>query len=288
MGIRAFALSIARMLPDREYIGLQYYAMYKKLPNLRNPESFSEKLNWMKLYDRKQEYTKLADKYAVRSIMQQLIGEQYLVPLYGVWDKPEDIDYNCLPEQFVLKCNHDSGSVIICRDKNTFDISEANRKLNYHLGRSAFEYAREWPYKNINPKVMAEQYMCPDIYSKMVDYKFYCFGGKPEFLYVSEGLEDHSKAFITFYDLQGRRTPFQRPDYPMFEIDPIFPDSFNMMIKIAGEIATYIGNPFIRVDLYSVQDRIYFSEVTFTPCGGYMKIDPPEWDRYIGEMICMR
>lgn len=272
-------------LPDSAYIALQFKHIMGYWPNLRNPKTFNEKLQYLKLHDRRQEYSVFADKLAVRDVVEKLVGHQCLVELYGAWEKPEDIDFASLPNQYVLKCNHDGGSTIICRDSKTFNINEATKKLNAHLKSNAYRYGREWPYKNIKPMVIAEKFMCPKISDRMIDYKFYCFNKKPQFLYISEGLEDHSSAVITFYDLQGKRMDFQRNDYPHDKSTRLMPDNFSEMISISEKIADYVNNDFCRVDLYSVDNKIYFSEITFTPCAGYMRFEPEEYDRIIGDML---
>lgn len=278
---------IADMLPDRIYISLQYKKIMGYFPNLKHPTTFNEKLQWLKLNDRNDLYTKLADKYSVREYVKDTLGEEHLVPLYGVWRKSEDIEWDKLPEKFVLKCTHDGGSVIVCRNKAKFDKTAAMEKLGKALNRSAYSYGREWPYKNIVPHIIAEQYLNNGDDAGLVDYKFYCFAGEPKYLYVSKGLENHATASITFYDLNGNRAPFQRTDYPQTKKDHYFPENFDIMTEYARTIAKNINNRFVRVDFYNVEGHIYFSEITFTPCSGYMKMEPAEWDRKLGELIVL-
>ena len=279
---------IIGVLPDRIYIALQYKKIMGYFPNLKKPTTFNEKLQWLKLNDRNDLYTNLADKYAVREYVKSILGEDHLVPLYGVWDKAEDIDWDCLPEKFVLKCTHDGGSVIVCRDKGNLDKLDATEKLDKALKRNAYSYGREWPYKNICPRIIAEKYLDNGDEIGLIDYKFYCFGGEPRYLYISKGLEDHATANITFYDLEGNRAPFQRIDYPQAENDYMLPWNFNVMIEYARKIAKQINNSFVRVDFYNIgEGKIYFSEITFTPCSGYMKMSPEEWDRKLGKLIVL-
>lgn len=278
---------MANALPDRMYISLQFKRIMGRFPNLKHPKTFNEKLQWLKLNDRKDLYTKLADKYAVRDYVKEILGEDYLVPLYGVWNRAEEIQWDELPERFVLKCTHDGGSVIVCRNKAAFDQEVAMKKLNGALKRSAYSYGREWPYKNIVPHIIAEQYLDNGDDAGLVDYKFYCFGGEPRYLYVSKGLENHATATITFYELNGKRAPFQRTDYPQTEEDHVFPENYSEMIEYARKIAKKVNNSFVRVDLYNVKGHVYFSEITFTPCSGYMKMKPEEWDRKLGDLVVL-
>lgn len=272
-------------LPDWLYISLQYKKILGGYPNLRNPQTFNEKLQWIKLHDRDDRYTQMADKYVVREYITGVLGKEYLVPIHGVYERTEDIDWGKLPNQFVMKCTHDSGSVIVCRDRESLDKVRAIGKLNQALKRNAFLYAREWPYKDIHPRIIAEKYLDNGDSKGLIDYKFYCFVGEPKYLYISQGLENHATARITFYDISGNRAPFQRSDYELFDSDPIFPDNFSDMIACATKVANSVENRFVRVDFYSVEGHIYFSEITFTPCAGYMKIVPEEWDRKLGDLI---
>lgn len=256
--------------------------------NLKKPTTFNEKLQWLKLNDRNDLYTKLADKYAVREYVRSILGEKHLVPLYGVWDKTEDIDWDCLPDKFVLKCTHDGGSVIVCRNKETLNKTAVMEKLGKALKRNAYSYGREWPYKNIRPRIIAEKYLDNGDERGLIDYKFYCFGGELRYLYISKGLENHATANINFYDLDGNRAPFQRTDYPQAGNDYVLTWNFNIMIEYARKIAKRINNSFVRVDFYNIGKRaIYFSEITFTPCSGYMKMKPEEWDRKLGKLIVL-
>lgn len=272
-------------LPDWLFISLQYKKILGGYPDLRNPQTFNEKLQWIKLHDRDDRYTQMSDKYAVREYISKVLGKEYLVPIYGVYDTAEDILWEKLPDEFVMKCTHDGGSVIVCRDKESLDKEKATGKLNRALKRNAFSYAREWPYKNINPKIIVEKYLDNGDTKGLIDYKFYCFAGEPKYLYISQGLENHATARMTFYDINGNRAPFQRSDYELFETDPVLPPRFEEMVSCAKKVAEDIGNYFVRVDFYCVDNHIYFSEITFTPVAGYMNIEPEEWDKKLGDLI---
>lgn len=400
---------------DSLYLRMLFYCRTGYRLNLKNPKTFNEKLQWLKLYDRKPIYTTMVDKYEAKKYVANIIGEQYIVPTLGVWDRAEDIDFDSLPNQFVLKVTHDSGGVCICRDKASFDRQHAVEKLGRSLQRSYFMQNREWPYKNVKRKIIAEKYLgenlqdyrlycfngeakliysytnvseedgskpepsycdifdrewtpmpyrqnsparggvekpkhldemikcaemiakdiphirvdfyeqdqvyigeltfyagsgmsrfrpeewdkklgdwliLPDlgggkiilIYKeKLIDYKFYCFNGKPEFLYVSQGLEDHKTARISFVSMDWKPMPFHRSDYLPFEELPPKPQNFDKMVDIARSLSS--NNMFLRVDMYNYKGNIYFSELTFSPCSGMMPFKPKEWDARVGEML---
>jgi hypothetical protein len=400
--------------------------------NLDNPHTFNEKLQWLKLHDRKPIYATMVDKYEAKKYVANIIGEEYIIPTLAVYDRVEDIDFDALPNQFVLKCTHDSGGLVICRDKSKLDKKSAIKKLRKYLKRTYFWQNREWPYKNVNPRIIAEQYMedkgtkelrdykffCfngimkalfiasdrqtegeetkfdffdadfrhldirnghpnadmppakPETFDKMkkmaeklsehiphlrvdfyevngkayfgeltfshwsgmklfnpekwdmefgqwialpetdgggnlylsdgivlylhslreetpslTDYKFYCFNGEAKYLYVSEGLENHSTAKISFLTLDWKFAPFCRFDYAPFKELPPKPSKFNEMIKIAEQLSK--GHTFLRVDLYEINNQIYFGELTFHPCSGMMPFKPKEWDLKFGELVTL-
>ena len=288
-----------RWMNDKSYINTIYRLRLKKSLNLKNPCSFNEKIQWLKLYDHNPKYTKLADKYEVRSFIKQTIGEKYLVPLLGVWDRFDDIDFSKLPNKFVLKCTHDSGSVIICKDKSQLDIPQTGKKISRCLKRNYYYSSREWPYKNIVPKIIAEQYLeekhsnseiagekspIEGTVGSLTDYKFFCFNGEPLLLYVSKGLHNHKTAQISFFSLAGDRLPFQRDDYrPLDNWEK--PEGFENMARISKILAEQVCSPFVRVDLYSINGQVYFSEFTFSPCSGFMPIKPQSWDIILGKKL---
>lgn len=251
--------------------------------NLKNPQTFNEKLQWLKLYYKKQEQTQLADKYEVRKYIKEKIGQEYLIPLLGVYDNFDDIDFDKLPSEFVIKCSHDSGSVVICRDKTKLDIEQLKSKIDKRMELNCYYRSLEWPYKNIKPKIIIEKYMTDENSDSLTDYKFYCFDGEPKFLYISTGLEDHSTAKISFVTLEWEFAKFQRNDYKLFNKLPKKPIKFDEMIKIAKILSK--GHKFIRVDLYQINGQIYFSELTFFPCSGYMPFNDSRYDKEIGKML---
>ena len=271
--------SFWRRIDDETFLKFEYKAWMGKTLHLNPPVTFNEKIQWLKLHDRKPIYTVLVDKYEVRNYIKEKIGEKYLVPLIGVWEKSEDVDFNALPNQFVLKPTHTSGNVFICRNKADIDEKKIKKMLDEWLKREYYWGNREWPYKNVQPRLIAEKM----IDSNIVDYKFYCFDGEPKLLYLSQGLEDHSTAAISFFDLNLKKLPFGRSDYRPFDTEVIRPSNFDEMINIAKILSK--GFPFVRVDLYSVNNKIYFSELTLHPCAGYMPFQPEEYDRKLGDML---
>ncbi|HFI0796648.1 TPA: ATP-grasp fold amidoligase family protein, partial [Streptococcus suis] len=251
--------------------------------NYSNPKSFNEKLQWLKLYDKNEEYTDLVDKFEVKKIVSEIIGDEYIIPTLGIWNNFNEIDFNKLPSKFVLKCTHDSGGIIICRDKKTFDIKKARKIINRSLRNNFFYSGREFPYKNVKPRIIAEKYMEDYSQKSLVDYKFYCFDGIPKFLYVSQGLEDHSTARISFLNLDWSFAPFYRSDYNHFESLPKKPKNFDKMISLAKKLSA--NRIFVRVDLYEINNQVYFSELTFTPGSGWMAFQDYQQDLEMGKLL---
>lgn len=277
---------VMKSVPDSLWLKYLYRKIMKEKLNLKTPKTFNEKLQWLKLYDRNPLYTQLVDKYEVRDYIKDKIGEEYLIPLVGgPWDSFDEIDFSKLPDQFVLKCTHDSGSVIICENKEIFDINEARTKLNRSLRGNFYYGGREWPYKNVKPRIVAEKFMRNDESNELIDYKFYCFNGVFRFLYVSQGLQKHETARISFLTPEWDWAEFRRLDYAPFEKLPEKPKTYEKMKEIVQMLSE--GFPFIRVDLYEIQGHVYFSELTFSPCSGFMPFEPKEWDRKVGDWLVL-
>lgn len=272
-------------MDDKKYLQKMFRARMGYALNIDNPVSFNEKIQWLKLNDRRPEYSKMVDKYLAKDFVSKIIGGGYIIPTIGVWKRFEDIDFSELPEQFVLKCTHDSGGLVVCRNKSDLDILAARAKIERSLKRRFYLTFREWAYKNVEPQILAEKYMEDQPNSSLVDYKFFCFNGKPKLLYISEGLEHHPTAKISFFDLKGKLLPFYRKDYKPFENDINLPSNFNEMLQIAERLSMAINNPFVRIDLYDIKGRVYFSEITFYPNAGMIPFCPEEWDKKLGAMI---
>ncbi len=281
-------LGYFKWLPDKIYIKICYKAVYNKTLDLDNPKTFNEKLQWLKLNDRKPIYTTMVDKYEAKEYVASIIGKEHIIPTLGIWERFDDIDFSILPNQFVLKCTHDSGGLVICKNKELFNIESARKKINKSLKRQFFYVGREWPYKDVKPRIIAEKYM-EDKTSVMsqnrglTDYKFYCFNGVPQFLYISNNLADHDNSEMAFYDLEGNEMEFRRPDYNHMDEKPIFPAEFQDMINLATIISKNI--PFLRVDMYVINNQIYFSECTFYPNNGLMIFQPDKYDLIVGDML---
>lgn len=274
--------ALAKIVPDEMYLRIRYQRELHKRLNLSNPLTFNEKLQWLKLYDRKTEYTTMVDKYAVKEYVADRIGEQYIIPTLGVWNRFEDINFDKLPDQFVLKCTHDSGGLAICRDKTKFDIESARHKINMSLKRNYYYAGREWPYKNVPRKIIAEQFMEDKDSTCLNDYKFMCFNGKVRCAFVCSERSEHLK--VTFYDNDWKRMPFER-HYPASEADIPKPKNYDKMVELAEILSKDI--PFVRVDFYEINGHIYFGELTFYPGAGFEEFTPDNWDRILGDWITL-
>lgn len=279
-------IGINQRLSDEEYLKRKYKAILGRTLNLNEPATFNEKLQWLKLHDRKPIYTTMVDKYAAKQYVAERIGDEYIIPTLGVWDKVDDIDFDALPDQFVLKCTHDSGGLAICRDKASFDKQKAKEKIERRLKKNYYCSSREWPYKDVKPRIIAEQYMEDESSSAgLTDYKFFCFNNEVKMLYVSQGLEDHATASISFYDLNGNEMPFHRKDYKQIEGKLKLPEDYPEMLDTAQKLANEVNALFVRIDLYSIAGKTKFSEITFSPCSGMIPFEPAEWDEKIGEWL---
>ena len=270
-------------LGDKSYLKLAFRAKMGYPLNLKNPITFSEKLQWLKLYDRNPLYTTLVDKYAVRRYIADKIGEEYLIPLVGgPWNSAEEIDFDALPEQFVLKCNHNSGGVIICRDKSSFDRAAAVKRLEEDLKKNYYLEGREWPYKNVKPCIIAEKYM-EDENGELRDYKFFCFNGAAKMMFIASnrGSEQEETKF-DFYDEKGTHLPFTN-GHPNAAVLPELPVHMDDMLKLAETLSANM--PQARIDFYEVGSQIYFGEITFFHWSGMKPFNPPEWDKTIGAWL---
>lgn len=275
--------TIARFLPDKLYLSIKYRTRFGYWMDWKHPQTYNEKLQWLKIYDHHDEYTKMVDKAEAKDYVASIIGNEYIIPTIGVYDSPDEIDYNQLPEQFVIKCTHDSGNVIVCKDKSKLDIEETNRKLHKWLKRNYIIQNREYPYKNVKHRVIIEKYMEDESGYELKDYKFFCFGGVPYYLFVAtdRGRDDVDTKF-DFFDMEWNHLPFTN-GHPNNPNPPKKPDNFEQMKDIAAKLS--IGIPHVRVDLYNINGRIYFGELTFFHWGGMVPFEPREWDYTFGELI---
>lgn len=267
-----------------EFLKKEYKFHMGKELNLDAPKTYTEKLQWLKLYDHRPEYTIMVDKYTVKQYVTERIGEEYVIPLLGVWERVEDIDFASLPEKFVLKTTHDSGGLVICKDKSKLDVQAARKKLKYFLGRTYYDYNREWPYKNVKPRIIAEAYMEDSTYQELRDYKFFTFGGEPKVLYIAQGRGKGEPTVADFFDMDFHHLPFTI-DHDTAEVPPEKPKNFELMKKLASVLSE--GTPQLRVDFYEVDGRVYFGEMTFFHCSGMAPFHPEEWDKIFGDWVIL-
>ena len=261
----------------------QLYRIHmKKALDLDNPKLYTEKLQWLKLYDHRPEYTRMVDKYAVKDYVAETIGAEYVIPLLGVWERVEDIDFERLPRQFVLKTTHDSGGIVICKDKDLLDIPAAKRKLRYFLKRNYFDCNREWPYKHVPHRIIAEMYMEDSRQKELRDYKFFTFGGVPKVLYIAQGRGNGEETVADFFDMEFNHLPFTI-DHDMAAVPPEKPENFELMKELAARLSA--GTPQLRVDFYEVDGKVYFGEMTFFHCSGMAPFHPEKWDRIFGDWV---
>ena len=271
-------------MDDEQYLKLAFRAKMGYPLNLENPRTFSEKIQWLKLYDRKPLYTQLVDKYAVRQYIAEKIGAEYLIPLVGgPWNSAGEIDFDALPEQFVLKCNHDSGGLVVCRDKSSLDREAVKQKLDQHLKANYYMSSREWPYKDVKPCIIAEKYMVDESGVELKDYKWYCFNGTPRFLLITT---DRAEADVptkyTYFDMDYHVLPFYNSG-PHADKPIPKPETFDQMKRLAEILSAEMAH--LRVDLYDINGKVYFGELTFYDSSGMAKFDPPEWDEIIGSWL---
>ena len=287
MTIRRIVNGLARrhlldFLTDKAYLKFMYRVRMGKKLNLKNPQTFNEKLQWLKLYDRKPEYTVMVDKEAVKQYVADKIGAEYIIPTLGVYNNFDEIDFDKLPNQFVLKSTHDSGGVIICKEKSTLDKIMAKEKIERSLKTNYFWRGREWPYKNLKPRIIAEKYMVDESGYELKDYKFFCFDGVPKFLLVAKDREKGKEAKYDYFDENFNHLPFTK-GHPSSEPPYFKPDGFEEMKELAEKLSKDI--PHVRVDLYNINGKIYFGELTFYPASGFGGFQPEEWDHKIGEWL---
>ena len=269
---------------DRRFIKEQWKLTMDYPLDLRNPRSFNEKLNWLKLNDRRPEYSMMVDKYLVKDYVAGIIGKEYIIPTLGVWDRPEDVDFDALPQRFVLKCNHNSGlGMVICRDKSSLDREAALEGLRKGLAQNYYRCQREWPYKNVRRRIIAEEYLEDDASGSLPDYKFFCFDGEVMALFIATGREKGEEATrFDFFDAEFRHLPFTN-GHPNADVTPSRPECFEEMKSLAAKLSA--GLPCVRVDLYQCNGKVYFGELTFSHWAGFKPFVPREWDYTFGSWI---
>lgn len=271
------------ILSDKAFLKCQYYLHMGKRLNLSSPQTYNEKLNWLKLYDRKPIYTTLVDKYSVKDYVSRIIGEEYIIPTIGVWDSFDDIDFNKLPDQFVLKTTHGGGNtgVVVCKEKDKFDIDAARTKLNKSLRTNIYNSSREWPYKNVERRIIAEKFIEDSTTGELADYKFFCFNGEVKALFVGTERGTGDVKF-DYYDSDYNHLDLVQY-HPMSKHPLPKPKHFELMKELASKLSN--GFPHIRVDLYECNDSVYFGEITFYHHGGLVPFHPEKWDYVFGSWI---
>ncbi len=271
-----------RLLPAKWWVKIDYRFHMGRKCNLKNPRTFNEKLCWLKVYHKDNERTKLVDKYAVRQYIADKLGQAYVVPLLGVWKRFDEIDFNTLPEQFVLKPNHTSGDVFICEDKSKIDKEVLRETVNKWMRRRYYHQGREREYKRIKPRIIAEEYLTDQTGRGVMDYKFLCFNGKPRCLYTCQDRRDETGLKINYYDMQWQPLPIMKKHNIIGKTieKPAF---FDEMVHICELLSNPF--PFVRLDLYETGGKIYFGEFTFCPDAGVKKFVPEEWDKTLGDWL---
>ena len=278
-----------KRMSDEDYLKRYFQAKHGYELDLDNPESFSAKLQWLKLYDRNPAYTRMVDKYRVKKYVAKIIGEEYTVPTLGVWDYPEEIDFDGLPGRFVLKCTHDSHGLILCKDKETLDRKATVKTLKKALKNRYFYKFREWPYKRVRPRIIAEDFIGdPDM--GLVDYKIHCFNGEPKVILVCDGRYRDEAMTEDFFDCEWNHLPVNRPGVPNAMPAMKKPEALEEMLSLARKLADnrYTGKiPFVRVDFYIVEGKVFFGEMTFYPASGLTRFEPESFDYEMGRWLIL-
>lgn len=272
------------LISDEAFLKNQYRCQMGEKLDLENPKSFNQKLQWLKLYDRQEKYTEMTDKSTAKEYVRAILGDDCIIPTYGVYDSVDNIDFSALPEQFVLKATHGSGNhdVIICRDKSKLDFDFVKQKMEKSLSSNCYFSTAEWVYKHLKPRIIVEKLLEDPKHGDLMDYKFMCFNGKVKCSFVCTGRESAEGLKVTFYDRDWNIMPFER-NHPA-EKKPIEkPFCYEQMVEMAEKLSS--GICFLRVDFYEVEGKVYFGELTFYPGSGFEKFQPKEWDDILGSWI---
>lgn len=268
------------LFTDKQLVKIIYRCNMHRPLDLKNPQTFNEKLNWLKIYDRKPIYTTMVDKYAVKEYVSGIIGEEYVIPTLGVWDNFDDIDFDGLPDRFVLKTTHGGGNlgVVVCKDKSRLDKKSAKKRLSLRKGL----YRAEWPYKNVPRRIIAEQFMEDQKTGELRDYKFFCFDGEVRALFVASDRQNREEPYFDFFDAEYNHLDIVQghPHNPGILEKP---ETFDEMKRIASTLSKGIAAA--RVDLYEVNGKTYFGEITFYHFGGIVPFQPESVDAEWGKWI---
>ena len=274
---------LRRTLPDKLFIKLMFWGIMGYKLDLKNPKDYNEKLQWLKLYDRNPEYTKLVDKYEVREYIKETIGKDYLIPIYGVYKNFSEIVFEDLPKSFVIKATHTSGDVIIVKDKNKLNYKKLKRTIRKWLKSNHFYYSREWPYKDVKPRIIIEKLMVDKINDDLMDYKFLCFNGEPKYIEVMSDRFGEGGHKVNYFNLNWEKVDIKRKNRLSNNKNIKKPANLNRMIEISRVLSK--NKRFSRIDLYNINGKIYFGEITFYPGGGHILFENNETSRHLGNLI---
>lgn len=279
-------MRLAYLLPDKIYLSVLFWLRLGRWINWKNPQTYNEKLQWLKLHNKKAEYARMVDKYEAKQYVAELIGEEYIIPTLDIYNSVDEIDFDALPNQFVMKCTHDSGGIVICNDKHSLDRDAAKKRMAQGLKKNYYYYNREWPYKYVKPRIIVEQYMVDESGYELKDYKFFCFDGEPKALFIAtdRGRKDEETKF-DFFDMDFNHLPIMN-GHPNSSRPIACPAGFEKMKELAAKLSQ--GQPHLRVDFYDINGRIYFGELTFYHWSGLTPFNPEEWDYTFGSWINLR
>lgn len=275
---------IARLLPDKVYLSIKYRVHLGYWMDWKNPKTYNEKLQWLKVNYRRKDFSMMVDKDAVKKYVAKKIGEEYVIPTIATYNSATDIDFDALPQKFVLKCTHDSGGLVVCKNKESLDFCAVRAKMKKALKRTYIVQNREYPYKYVSRKIIAERYMEEPQYGELRDFKFYCFDGNPRYLLVASGRQKGQKRF-DYFDIHWNHWPVHDEGCPNNDITPEMPKNFEKMIEIAKVLSD--GIPHVRVDLYNIDGHIYFGEMTFFDGSGCNIYEPREYDKVFGKYLTL-
>ena len=279
----AILIRITPIVPDKLYIKWLFRLSMGYKLDLDSPKTYNEKLQWLKVHYKNDEYTKMVDKVDAKDYVAAIIGKDHIIPTLGVYDNANEIDFDALQNQFVLKCTHDSGVIIICKDKTTLDKKTAIKRLNKNLRRKYYRWSKEWPYKDVKPRIIAEQYMVDESGYELKDYKFFCFNGEPKAMFIaSDRSNANEETKFDFFDMEFNHLPMKN-GHPNASIAPQMPEKFDEMRMLAGKLSN--GLPQVRVDFYEVDGQVYFGELTFYHHAGIVDFTPHEWNVKFGEFV---
>lgn len=278
-----FITSLSSLFPTKLYVTMLFNSCMNYKLNLAKPETYNEKLQWLKVFYRNPEYTKMVDKVGAKEYAATIIGKDHIIPTLGVYNNANEIDFDALPNQFVLKCTHDSGVIIICKDKNNLDKESAIKRLNKNLKRKYYCWSREWPYKDVVPRIIAEQYKEDESGFELKDYKFFCFDGEPKALFIaSDRSNPCEETKFDFFDMEFNHLPFTN-GHPNSTKELKKPKGFETMKQLAAKLSK--GIPHVRVDFYDIKGHVYFGEMTFFHWSGLVGFEPIEWDYKFGSWL---